>query len=324
MSQAPSRRRRLKKKGANLIARFSSKRDRSVLGYDQTANTSSQSSSLPVGETTLPDAIGVKPQFPLTALEARGDAATERQEPLPSNTVLGNDLRQPVLATGTGSILAYAVDDLEVNNPATSETPLPLIPTNRDGLYESTTSPVSPAFAQLDDMNPYPASTTQKPTSNLREVNTSGGSAVPGNHSLASTEPQAAELHQVLPVCFAVDPALAVAEPTPSESFWYSKRTPRWNVVVGKWKAENPKQFSELNKAMVGLESFSINRTNTLSKLQPPSKFSKEIGARVKRWQPILAAVRGIGINVAALDSHKIVPIICASIFFNIDISNFS
>lgn len=114
------------------------------------------------------------------------------------------------------------------------------------------------------------------------------------------------------------------AEPMPSTSRWYSKRTPKWNDALERWRNENEEAYLELEKLAEGLVKSPIERTAALAQLQPASTSSKQIVARLKRWQSTLGAVRGIVMSVAAHDPHKILPIICASAFFGIDVSKSS
>ena len=139
----------------------------------------------------------------------------------------------------------------------------------------------------------------------------------------AHTVPPAAAPQVTPSVGTLAGPVTAAAEQTPSESLWYSERTPIWNNAVKKWRAENPKGCLELERMTAGVKS-PIQRADFLSLFQPASDPSKQTAARLKRWQPTLAAVRGIGMSVAALDPHMIAPIICASVFFSIDVSNSS
>ena len=117
-------------------------------------------------------------------------------------------------------------------------------------------------------------------------------------------------------------PVSVTAQRMPSKSPWYSERTPKWNDAVNMWRVENRKGYLELEKMTDGVTKSPIEKADALFRLQPASKSSKHITARLKRWQPTFAAIRGISMTAAALDPHKIAPIICASVFFSIDVSN--
>lgn len=63
---------------------------------------------------------------------------------------------------------------------------------------------------------------------------------------------------------------------------------------------------------------------DVVSQIQVEKESSSEIKAQLKKWQSTVAAVRGISMSVAALDPHKVAPIICASVFFGIDVCTLS
>ena len=142
-----------------------------------------------------------------------------------------------------------------------------------------------------------------------------------GTATAENQEQLPAALQAVQPVRTPAGPVLAVVERMPSKSPWYSESTPKWNDAVNRWMAENSKGYLELERMTDGVTKLPIERVNALSRFQPASNSSKHITARVKRWQSTFTAIRGIGMSVAALDPHKIAPIICASVFFSIDVS---
>ena len=336
------------------------KRHRSVTDSGPTVPPSSQITMTSVGKGTLPGTVAVTPPTPPPSLQARtqpaaasdstathgnidtGADATEKQEQLPSGTISAQDLRkdesratklqnvpgneiapQLVQSLDTGRIPEKPVKFLAVKDPAmiaTAPTPLekPMTP---DGPPTSITSAASPAPAQHNGMESRLGSTTQ--TANLipQRGDTATKSAMSSSQGAAITQPPAAALQVVPSVGSPAGPVMAAAEPTASGSPWYSKRTPIWNDAVKLWKAENPEGCLELETMTAGMKSL-VQGADFLSQFQPASKSSKQIAARLKRWQPTLAAVRGIGRSVAALDPHKIAPIICASVFFSIDVSN--
>ncbi|KAI2607977.1 hypothetical protein GGR54DRAFT_390625 [Hypoxylon sp. NC1633] len=111
-----------------------------------------------------------------------------------------------------------------------------------------------------------------------------------------------------------------IVEPTPSQPIWHPTRPPLWNAAVESWRKENPQEYAELGKIIPrGNESRDV-RAEHLFQYKPLDKCSKETPARLKRWLPALAAIRGIAMAVAATDPYRIAPIICASVFFSIDI----
>ena len=314
-----------------------------------------------VGKGTLKGTVAATPLTPRTPLEAQveptaasdstathgnvdtGIVTIVKQEQLPSCTILAQDFRkdesrattlqnvpgneiapQLVLSLDARRILTPPVDVLGFNDLAvigTAPTPLER-PTSTDGTPTSTTSAASPAPAQQNGMELQLATTTQTANLTPQQGDTTTWSAMSRSRGAANTQPPAAALQVVPPVGTPAGPTLAAAEPTPSGSPWYSKRTPRWNDAVKMWKAENPKGCLELETMTARMMMSPTQGANFLSQFQPASGSSKQIATRLKRWQPTLAAVRGIGMSVAALDSHKIAPIICASVFFSIDVSN--
>ena len=164
-------------------------------------------------------------------------------------------------------------------------------------------------------------SNTQELTQTLQQSDNNTESAMSKMPDAAGTQPSAATLQAIQPVRTIAGPALAAAEPMSPQSLWYSNRTPKWNDAVNKWMAENPEGYLELEKMTEATTKSPIERLDALSLFQPASKSSRQIPARFKRWQSTFAAIRGIGMSIAALDPHKIAPIICASVFFSIDVS---
>lgn len=106
------------------------------------------------------------------------------------------------------------------------------------------------------------------------------------------------------------------------EKLWYSEKTPKWNEAVEEWKAGHVKEFDELmQSARAANKSAADESGDWLLRLRPAEKSSKQTAARLKRWQPVLASVRGIAMAAAAFDHHKIAPIVCASVLFGLDVS---
>lgn len=110
----------------------------------------------------------------------------------------------------------------------------------------------------------------------------------------------------------AIEPGVTNDDP------WYSEKTPQWNQSVQIWKEQHPKDFEELKASANGKAG--VEAEDWLSS-HPAQQTSKQTAARLKRWQPVLASVRGIAMTAAAIDPHKIAPIVCASIFFGIDVN---
>ena len=361
MSQPRSLRRRLKENFAKTI-RHLFRRHRSVSDSAQTVPPSSQMTTTSVGQGTLPGTVTATPLIPLPSLQAqaqpetasnspatqgnviRGTITAKKGEQMPSGTISAQDshkdeskattsqsvpgkmtapqLEQPL---DTSRIPEKPVKLLAINDPpmvGTAPTPLER-PMTADGLPTSITSVAPAAPAQQNGMESQLISTTQMANLTPQQGDTTTKSALYRTRGAAGLQPPAAAPQVDPSVGTLAGPLMVAAEQTPSGSLWYSERTPIWNNAVKKWRAGNPKGCLELEKMTAGVES-PIQRADFLSLFQPASDSSKQTAARLKRWQPTLAAVRGIGMSVAALDPHKIAPIICASVFFSIDVSNSS
>lgn len=110
-------------------------------------------------------------------------------------------------------------------------------------------------------------------------------------------------------------------QPPKHQTLWHSKNTPIWNEAVEKWKSDSPKQYAELDKLRARFDSSHIDKADEFFRLASSKPSSNQATARTKRWLPVLAAIRGITMTAAALDPHKIAPIVCASVFFSIDVN---
>lgn len=113
----------------------------------------------------------------------------------------------------------------------------------------------------------------------------------------------------------------AQPEQSPTQSVWHSESAPQWNTAVIQWKIEDPNEFVGMQKLGIEISESPIDNMNKTFRFQESEKTSKQTVARIKRWLPVLSAVRGIAMTAAALDPHKIAPIVCASVFFSIDVS---
>ena len=211
-----------------------------------------------------------------------------------------------------GTTTAATQDNIVINLPMTADGP-------------STSSTLSaslpPARQDVTDAQLTFASTAQEHTQTTRQSNEISESRM---SLIASTQPSAAALQVVQPVRTPAGPELAAAEPMPSKLLWHSIHMPKWNDAISRWQADNPKGYLELEEMTDGVLKSPDGITDALSRYQPASTSSNQITARLKRWQSTLAAIRGIGMSVAVLDPHKIAPIICASVFFSLDVSKSS
>lgn len=113
------------------------------------------------------------------------------------------------------------------------------------------------------------------------------------------------------------------AQPRPT---LHTKGAPLWNQALEELKKHHSPLYVALEDAMSKIPDPSdriasdvFEKIRTKRMLKNPE--TSGILERLKRWLPSLAAVRGITMAISALDPHKIAPIICASIFFSIDVS---
>ncbi len=113
------------------------------------------------------------------------------------------------------------------------------------------------------------------------------------------------------------------AQPRPT---LHTKGAPLWNQALEELKKHHSPLYAALENAMSNIPDSSdriasdvFEKIMTKRMLKNPE--TSGMLERLKRWLPSLAAVRGITMAISALDPHKIAPIICASIFFSIDVS---
>ena len=102
-----------------------------------------------------------------------------------------------------------------------------------------------------------------------------------------------------------------------------AKDAPIWNEVLQTLRKDNPemhKVLEELEKTKDSLLESRERKTDELFKLDTAKPEEKAVVQRWKQFLPTLVAVRGIAMTAAALDPHKIAPIVCACVFFSIDV----
>jgi hypothetical protein len=97
---------------------------------------------------------------------------------------------------------------------------------------------------------------------------------------------------------------------------WLRADTPIWSRVVRKFKDENRKLFEAIRSTGDGNESHE-GTVNDLTR-----STSADVKSQLRRWLPILDALRSIALTAAAGDPHKIAPIVVASVFFSINVSS--
>lgn len=102
-----------------------------------------------------------------------------------------------------------------------------------------------------------------------------------------------------------------------------AKDAPIWNQALQILKQENPEMHKELEKleeTKNSLRKSHERRIDELFRLDTAKPQEKAVVQTLKQYLPSLAAVRGIAMTAAALDPHKIAPIVCACVFFSIDV----
>lgn len=108
----------------------------------------------------------------------------------------------------------------------------------------------------------------------------------------------------------------------PKQQLWLQTRNATvWNRVLSQLQEEDPTRFKELEDTRSGVLDSRKRTTDDFFDIDMTRPESKAIVQRCKQYLPSLAAIRGIVMTAAALDPHKVAPIVCASIFFSIDVS---
>jgi hypothetical protein len=115
-------------------------------------------------------------------------------------------------------------------------------------------------------------------------------------------------------------PASTVVQTAQPQLWLRTKNAPIWNAVLETLKEKYPEMYQELEKTKSCLTDSRERKTDELFKLDIGKPEEKAIVQRMKQYLPSLAAVRGIAMAAAAWDPHKVAPIVCACVFFSIDV----
>lgn len=108
---------------------------------------------------------------------------------------------------------------------------------------------------------------------------------------------------------------------TAQPSLWLqAKDAPVWNQALQTLKEQNPEMHKKLEETKNSLLESQERKTDELFKLDTAKPQEKAVVQRCKQYLPSLTAVRGIAMTAAALDPHKIAPVVCACVFFSIDV----
>jgi hypothetical protein len=91
---------------------------------------------------------------------------------------------------------------------------------------------------------------------------------------------------------------------------------PKWNMALDTFRKDNKNRYNEIEEKVKEV----AQRGEAFQGLIIPKSIaenpqSHEAVLRVKRWLPSVAAVKGVVMPIAALDPHKIAPIVCAAVF---------
>ena len=83
---------------------------------------------------------------------------------------------------------------------------------------------------------------------------------------------------------------------------------------------KDPKKYEELEKTKNSITDSRTRRSEELFELSEERPESRAIVRRIRRYLPNLASFRGVAMAAAALDPHKVAPLVCASVFFAIEV----
>ncbi len=116
-----------------------------------------------------------------------------------------------------------------------------------------------------------------------------------------------------------------------------AKNAPKWNKALGimanslevmernsameSIKETDKKRYEALQGAEKSLQEQGNKNTDEFFSLNSARPEEKAVVQRLKQYLPRLAAIRGAAMAAAAWDPHKVAPVICACVFFAIDVS---
>lgn len=117
-----------------------------------------------------------------------------------------------------------------------------------------------------------------------------------------------------------VNPA-SINERTAQPQLWLqAKHAPIWNEALQILKEEESGMYKELEKTKSSLLDSRERKTDEFFKLDTAKPEEKAIVQRWKQYLPSLAAIRGIAMRAAVFEPHGVAPIVCACVFFSIDV----
>ena len=257
-----------------------------------------------------------------TGLEENSTSAVDPSI-TPAPSLVGPSHNTATIASGSGfdipkshpPVVPSTPDTTEVNNAAGNACSA--------GNPQSTPSGLSAALITLSSGNTSPA-VIAIPSG--AAVPASG--TVPGSNELIPHAVGNPPIPQIALAKTANDPVTAPGvNPASTDGrtaqpcLWLrAKDAPIWNQALQTLKEQNPEMHKELEKTKTSLLEAQERKTDEFFRLDTAKPQEKAIVQRCKQYLPSLIAVRGIAMTAAALDPHKIAPIVCACVFFSIDV----
>ncbi len=116
------------------------------------------------------------------------------------------------------------------------------------------------------------------------------------------------------------DPNAVSTDGRKAQLWLQSNNTPKWNNALQALRENNPEMHKELEETKKSLEASQNRNTDEFFRLDIAKPQEKAVVQRWKRYLPSFADVRGIAMTAAAWDPHKVAPIVCACVFFSIDV----
>jgi hypothetical protein len=166
----------------------------------------------------------------------------------------------------------------------------------------------------VDYSTAAPITTQYRQPTNIVDLHNHDG----GDIARAAT-PTILPTYEVLPTTFVAPPTDQVGRARAVEpaDLLHVKKAPTWNNALETLQNDYSEEWSQLKTIMV--EAWNgLYETNT--KKLSADKDSKERAQRIKRYLPWVTAAKPVVTNVAALDPHKVAPLVCTCVFFVIEV----
>jgi hypothetical protein len=116
------------------------------------------------------------------------------------------------------------------------------------------------------------------------------------------------------------------AEDTPSHAVTLgspcsSELAPIWGDALNDLSKKHPKAYQALNEAAHGALEDPGKAPGALYSIMGKQEAPSNRRARWKKYLPTFSALKGISMVLARNDPHGIAPLVCASVFFSIEVS---